>query len=218
MTPLMDPGEIEKESFRIIDSLLETQEKARFTDLEWQVVRRAIHATGEPEFHQIMRFSEGAVKRGLQALLEGKAVFTDTQMLLSGISTGRLGALGVEAFSLVSSHEAKELATKKGITRSAASIDLLIDEMGAAKDVGVVAIGNAPTALFRLIERINDSSWRPRLVVATPVGFVGASESKEALLESGLPFITCIGTRGGSTVAASILNQLAILALAEKGK
>ncbi len=218
MTPLMDPGAIEKESFRIIDSQVGARDKARFNRLEWPVVRRAIHTTGDLEFHNLMHFSPGAVECGVKSLLEGKAVLADTQMLLAGITTGRLRALGVDAFSLISMDEVRELAQKMHITRSAASMDLLIDDIGVARDVGIVAIGNAPTALFRLLERVNEGMWRPRLVVGTPVGFVGAKESKEALMASGLPYITCVGTRGGSTVAASIVNQLAVQALMEKGK
>ncbi len=212
----MDPAKIEEESFRRIEALLPASIKGQFTHSEWEVTRRIIHTTGDPEFYKLVRFSKGAVDEGVKALLEKKGVYADTRMLLSGISTGRLKELSVSAFCLINDNEVVRRAKESSITRAAASIDSLIDRQKKGMDTGIVAIGNAPTALFYLLDAIKEISWRPSLIIGTPVGFVGAEESKEALMASDIPFITCVGTRGGSTVAASIVNALAIMALRKK--
>lgn len=225
MSPVMNnPQRIEAESFRIIDASVEETEKMKFSPLEWMVARRAIHTTGDLDFCKLMRFSRGAVQLGVDILKRGCTVYADTRMLMAGISTGRLDELGVEVVCLVSDQETRDLARRRGITRSAASVDRVFEEPDLKHNIKIFAIGNAPTALFRLLHWVDGS---PRaedrvsmetdiLVIGTPVGFVGAKESKDALMASGIPYISCIGTRGGSTVAASILNQLAIEALEQR--
>ena len=216
MIYIKDPGAIEAESFKIIDGLVPEAEKARFSRLEWEVVRRAIHAAGDPAFYKYMAFSDDAVKKGVEALLSGCRVFVDTNMLLAGVSTGRLERLGVKANCYIKDDRAIDLARQSRTTRSAGAVEMALKGLESGDARYIFAIGNAPTALFRLLEMVEGGSPSPSLIIGTPVGFVGAKESKEALAASGLSYITCAGTRGGSTVAASILNQLAEIALRSK--
>lgn len=214
MRNTMDPLRIEEESFKIIDGLVGDEARKRFSDLEWEVVRRTIHTTGDPEFYRLMQFSQGVLPLGVGALRGGCMVFADTNMLMAGIGTGRLDRLGVMARCLVAEPHTRDLAETRSITRAAASIDRVFEDPELAGKIRVFAIGNAPTALFRLLHWLKRSDKKTGVVViGTPVGFVGAAESKDALMASGIPYITCTGTRGGSAVAASILNQLAIIAL-----
>jgi len=132
-------------------------------------------------------------------------------MLLAGISTGRLERLGVKAFCLVDEPEVGREACQRGMTRSAAAID----KAQPFLEEGVVAIGNAPTALLRLLELVNGAAVKPALIIGLPVGFINAAESKEALTRTDCPYITALGRKGGSAVAASVINALAIMALEE---
>ena len=203
-----DPREIEKKSFEIISALLEGK---GLEGPERDVVMRVVHATADPEFADLMLFSGGAAKAGIEAVKTGCAVVTDVTMLKAGISRNRPG--GREALCHIADPDVAEAAKKDGGTRAVAAMRkaAMLGEMDGA----VVAIGNAPTALFELIRLIKDGKARPALVVGVPVGFVGASESKEGLAAmTGVPFITSRGRKGGSAVAAAIVN--ALIKLAEK--
>ncbi|HLB25747.1 MAG TPA: precorrin-8X methylmutase [Nitrospirota bacterium] len=201
-----DPREIEKKSFEIISALLEGK---GLEGPERDVVMRVVHATADPEFADLMLFSGGAAKAGIEAVKSGCAVVTDVTMLKAGISRNRPG--GREALCHIADPDVAEAAKKDGGTRAVAAMRkaAMLGEMDGA----VVAIGNAPTALFELIRLIKDGKARPALVVGVPVGFVGASESKEGLAAmTGVPFITSRGRKGGSAVAAAIVNALIKLA------
>jgi len=211
----MDPKRIESESFRRIEALVPREERERLSFGEWEVIRRVIHTTGDVGFLRLMRFSKGAVEQGVSALLEGLSVLTDTRMLLSGISTGRLDTLGVPAFCFIGDEGTRRLSLERGITRSSAAMEVAIERI---KGLGIVAIGNAPTALFHLLHLVAKKKKDLRLVIGTPVGFVSAIESKETLMASKIPYITCLGTRGGSPVAAAIINALSVMALKEMGQ
>jgi precorrin-8X/cobalt-precorrin-8 methylmutase len=203
----MKPEEIEAESFRIIDK--EAGEHG-WPDAEWQIVRRAIHTSADFEYCQSMVMSEGAVEKAIAALRSGAGIVTDTNMALSGISKARLAGFGCAVTCHVADADVAELATREGITRSITAM------RKAAADPAnrIFVIGNAPTALFELLRLTAEGMAQPALIIGLPVGFVGAEESKNALatVDHGIPFITNIGRKGGSNVAAAVVNALAIIA------
>ena len=202
------PQEIEAESFRRIDAQVGAHD---FAPAVWPVVRRMIHTTGDLDFHRLVQVHPQAVAAGVAALRRGCALGTDTKMLLAGISTGRLRRLGVEPFCILDEPEVAAAAARQGTTRTAAGLELALPRLAG----GIAAIGNAPTALLRLLELLEAGAPAPALVVGIPVGFVNAAESKEALSRQHYPFITALGPKGGSAVAAAVINALAIMALEE---
>lgn len=205
----LGPAEIEARSFAIIDAEAGSHD---WPPDEWSLVRRLVHTSADFDYVSDLLVSPGAVAAGVAALREGAAVLTDTTMALSGINLKRLGGFGNKLACLISDPRAAEAAKAGGLTRAMAAVDLALSEdFGPA----IWVFGNAPTALFRLIERLaQGDGWpRPRLVVGLPVGFVNAAESKQALVESkAAPFITNKGRKGGSNVAAAAVNALAALA------
>jgi precorrin-8X/cobalt-precorrin-8 methylmutase len=209
MSVHLRPEEIERESFRIID---EEAGDHGWSPVEWPVVRRAIHTSADFEYARSLRFSPGAVAAGIAAIRSGKGLVTDTAMALAGIGRERLGRFGIAASCHVADPQVAREAKAQGITRS---ILALRKGAGLTGD-GIFVIGNAPTALFELIRLAREGTMHPALVVALPVGFVGAAESKELLLAEGetlgIPFITNRGRKGGSNVAAAIMNALLIMA------
>jgi precorrin-8X/cobalt-precorrin-8 methylmutase len=214
MSVHMKPEEIEEESFRIID--LEAGPH-QWSPSEWPIVRRAVHTSADFDYVRTMFMSADAVSAGVKALLCGRGIVTDTTMALSGISRPRLAAFQLCASCFVSDPQVAAEADQKGITRS-----IIAARKGTADPQnGIFVIGNAPTALFELLRQVREERLRPDLVVGLPVGFVGAAESKEELVtvasEYGIPFITNLGRKGGSNVAAAVMNALLILALEQKG-
>jgi precorrin-8X/cobalt-precorrin-8 methylmutase len=204
MTQPLRPQEIEQESFRRIESAVGAH---GLPAPQWAVVRRMIHASAEVELLSLVRFHPLAVAAGVTALQQRRPVFTDTRMLLAGIQS-RLSHAGITAQCLLDEPGVANLAKEQGITRSAAAV-----ERAAAKLPGsLVAIGNAPTALRRLLALLKQGMAPPALIIGMPVGFVDAAESKEALLSVTSPYITLVGPKGGSALAASALNALVILA------
>ncbi len=223
LSPQRLPEDIERESFRLIDA--EVPEPRPFAGPTWEVVRRMIHATADFELLSLARFHPGAVEAGLAALAAGAVIVTDTEMARMGIPHRRLEPLGCRAVCLIGDPRAAEAATILGTTRTAAAVDLAVD---LARGPGIVqgmphaplvfVIGNAPTALLRLVDHMRAGRVRPALVVGMPVGFVNAAQSKarlEAFGETpdGIPYITIQGRKGGSTSAAAAVNALLELAL-----
>ncbi len=190
-------NEIQPRSFNFIESRI-----GRFADspVERAVLVRIIHSTADFGFEHELAISDGAVDAGLSALRGGASVVTDVSMVASGI--GRL--FGDRVVSAVSQPDAARVAAETGLTRSAAGMELLKGRLDGA----VVVVGNAPTALMHCLRLAGRERVHPALIVGCPVGFVGAAESKEALVRSGLPHITIRGNRGGSTVAAAAVNAL----------
>lgn len=182
---------IEAESYRILRGLVDL---SHLGPLGRAVAERVIHASADPEYAETLVLDEAVLEAGLDALREGGPVVTDVGMVAAGI-TAR------ETLCLVADPGARELSEELGITRSAAGFRLAAERVGPG---AVWVVGNAPTALFELLE----TDISPALVVGLPVGFVGAAESKDALLESGLPGIANRGPKGGSAVAAAALNAL----------
>ncbi len=207
----MKPEEIEGESFRIIDA--EAGDHS-WPKAEWQVVRRAVHTSADFEYVRSMILSDDVVEMAINALKSGTGIVTDTNMALSGISKPRLIPFGCQVSCHVADSDVAEQAKKAGITRSIAAMRKAV----ANPDNRIFVIGNAPTALFELLRLIETGVTKPALIIGLPVGFVGAEESKNALASGGhdIPFITNIGRKGGSNVAAAVVNALAILAASEQ--
>jgi precorrin-8X/cobalt-precorrin-8 methylmutase len=205
---LSDPRAIETRSFEIIEGLLASKE---FKGSEREVLKRVVHATADLEFANLLIFSEGSTAAGISAIASSCNIITDVNMLRAGITKERPGA--AEAFCFITDQDVRQTAKGEGITRSAAGIRKAA-ALGLI-DGSIVAIGNAPTALFEIMRLIKNGS-RPALVVGVPVGFVGAAESKEALESiTEVPFITNRGRKGGTPVAAAVVN--AIIKLAKQG-
>lgn len=182
---------IEEESYRILRGLVDL---SHLPPLSRAVAERVIHASADLEYAESLCLDEDALRKGLAALRSGAPVVADVRMVAAGIPAR-------EALCFVSDARAADLSEELGLTRSAAGFRVAVEEAGEG---AVWVVGNAPTALFELLAM----DARPALVVGLPVGFVGAAESKEALLESGLPALANRGPKGGSAVAAAALNAL----------
>jgi precorrin-8X/cobalt-precorrin-8 methylmutase len=196
-----DGAEIYRRSFAAIRA------EADLSGLPDDVARvavRMIHACGMTDLVQDLVWSPGVVERARSALLGGAPVLCDARMVASGITRKRLPA-GNEVVCTLGDPGVPELAARLGTTRSAAALELWRDRLDGA----VVAIGNAPTALFRLLELVEGGAGRPAAVLGIPVGFIGAAESKEALAASGLDHLAVRGRRGGSAMAAAAVNAVA---------
>jgi len=191
---------IERRSYEVIEKHL--GQGGPRDPAERAIVRRVIHATADLSFARSLRIHPEAVRRGLEALGAGKPVICDVRMLQAGITHA-----GAEVLCAISAPETVHLAEKQKCTRAAAAMEVLKDRLDGA----IVAVGNAPTALWKIMEMAAAGGPRPALVVGVPVGFVGARESKLALIESGLCHITNTSARGGSPVAAAVVNALAML-------
>ncbi|ELU5588164.1 precorrin-8X methylmutase [Clostridium perfringens] len=200
MDYMKSPMGIEKRSFEIIGSEMHEH---NFSEEELQIVKRVIHTTADFEYQDLIEISEGAIEAGVSALKNGAKIYTDTTMALSGMNKRALKELNASVECYVGLEEVFKLAKEKEITRSMAGV-----ELAAKENVDIFVFGNAPTALFKLRELIKEGKAKPKLIVAVPVGFVGASESKEDLYELGIPYIRVKGRKGGSTVAAAIINAL----------
>ncbi len=207
---LRDPAEIYRRSLAAIRG--ET-DLSRFPEDIAPVLLRLIHACAIPEIADDMAWSPGAARAGSQALALGAAIFADGEMTARGIIRNRLPR-GNEIVCTLSDAKVRDIACSQGTTRAAAAVDLWRGRLAGS----VVAIGTAPTALFRLLELLAESPERPALVLGFPVGFVGAAESKAALAQNslGLPFITLLGRKGGSALAAAAVNALAAPFAAEE--
>jgi precorrin-8X/cobalt-precorrin-8 methylmutase len=196
-----DAASIYRRSFAIIRS---EAELARFSPIEERVAVRVIHACGMVKAARDLVFSPGAAEAAREALQRGAPIFCDARMVAEGVTRARLPANN-EVICTLGDSSTPALALKLGTTRTAAAIELWLARLGGS----LVAIGNAPTALFRLLEAISAGAPRPAAIIGMPVGFVGAAESKEALIESGLNAIVVRGRKGGSAMAAAAVNALA---------
>lgn len=199
------PQEIEAESFRMIEAELGPHD---FDQDSFKVVQRVIHATGDFSFAENLRFSTDAITLAINALRQGKNILTDVNMVATGISKPLLKQWGNRVFCNIGDPQVASRAEAAKTTRAEMAI-----EMGMQENIGIVAIGNAPTALLKILTMF--AAERPEvcpLIIGVPVGFVNAAESKDLLNETDLPFITSLGRKGGSPVAAAIVNALIRLA------
>ena len=196
----LPPMEIEKESFRIITRELGD----RPLDPEQApVIKRVIHTTADFDYADNLYFSPNAVPLGKAAIRDGAAIVTDTQMALAGVNKRTLARFGCEAHCFMADEDVAEEAKRLGVTRARVSMD----KAARLGDNVIFAIGNAPTALIRLRELMDDG-YRPRLIIGVPVGFVNVVASKELIMEADVPCIVARGRKGGSNVAACIVNAL----------
>ena len=199
MMEVIKPMDIEKRSFEIITEILGERQLPPENEL---VIKRVIHTSADFDYVDNLCFSEGAVARALEALRGGCDIVTDTQMARAGINKTILGRLGGQVHCFMSDEDVAKEARERGITRATVSM-----ERAAALDKPCIfAIGNAPTALFSLDAQIKAGKIRPALIIGVPVGFVNVVESKEMIMEAGVPYIVARGRKGGSNVAAAIVN------------
>jgi precorrin-8X/cobalt-precorrin-8 methylmutase len=206
------PAEIEAESFRIIEAEFTEQTGRNISDYsegEFRVLQRVIHATGDFSIADSMVFQHNPIEAAITAFRRGGDVVTDVNMVASGISRNILAKFGGAVKCRVADGETVELAREKGITRADAAMRL-----SCGGNLAAIAVGNAPTALVAALRLIDEEKIAPGLIVGVPVGFVNASESKEMLKQYRIPAITISGRRGGSPIAAAIIN--ALLRLADK--
>lgn len=202
----MKPEHIEALSFRIIDNEAGPN---NFSPQQWKIVQRMIHTSADFEYMDMIRFHPEAITAGLDAIRKGKKIITDTNMARVGIRTGDAGRFGSTIKCFINDPKVYEISSNKEKTRAEVAVDAAILDM----ENGIYVIGNAPTALLRLIELVKEKKAKPALIIGLPVGFVNAVESKAALVEMAYPYISNVGRKGGSNIAASVVNALAKMAL-----
>ena len=195
------PGEIERRSFEIITEELGD---AKLDPLQAPVIKRVIHTTADFEYLDTLSFSENAVPKLQEALRNGACIVTDTQMAKAGIRKRALEKYGGKVYCFMGDEDVAQLATKNGTTRAAASMD---KATGISQDI-VFAVGNAPTALIRLYELMEQGKITPKGIIGVPVGFVNVVQAKELIIQCDVPYIVARGRKGGSNVAAAICNAL----------
>ncbi len=206
----INPMDIEKRSFEIITSELNgitlDEEKA-------PIIKRVIHTTADFEYINNMYFSEGAIEKAIEALKNGAAIVTDTNMAKSGINKAAVARLGCEVHCFMADEDVAKSAKEQGVTRAA----VCMEKATELKKPVIIAVGNAPTALMRLDELINEGKINPEVIIGVPVGFVNVVESKELIINSGANAIIARGRKGGSNVAAAIVNALLYMASPREG-
>ena len=202
---IKQPMEIENRSMEIIAPYLA---EYKLSEAEIKVYSRMIHASGDVDYAKVIRVHPQAIEAMQQALKKGAHIYTDVEMVRTGINKKKLASFGGEVHCLVADPEVAVRAKEEGITRSMVAMR----HFGKALDGSIVAIGNAPTALFEVLRLVREEGIRPACIVGIPVGFVGAAESKAALASHGVvPYITVEGTKGGSPIAAAAINALMYL-------
>lgn len=202
---MVKPMEIETKSMALIAPYLAASD---YSEEAKKVVSRMIHAAGDPDYANHALLHRDAIAAGKRALAGGAAIYTDVEMVRTGINKTILAALGGSVHCRIADADIAAAAKQDGITRSMAAMRAF----GSAMQGQIIAIGNAPTALFEVIRLMREENLRPALIIGIPVGFVGAAESKQYLSEvSPVPFITVKGTKGGSPIAASVVNALLYL-------
>lgn len=195
------PMDIEKRSFEIITEELGDK---KLDERLAPIIKRVIHTTADFEYADSLAFSEGVLDKAIEAIKAGACIVTDTQMAKSGINKKVLAQYGGEVYCFMSDEDVAKMAKENRTTRAQASMD---KAAAMNKDL-IFAIGNAPTALVRLYELINEGKINPKLIIGAPVGFVNVVQSKELIMETDVPYIVPRGRKGGSNVAASICNAI----------
>ena len=206
MEYIKNPMMIEEKSFIMIQEIIdEIRPGYKFkNEIEEKIIKRSIHTTAAFEYLDILKISDTAVENIVDALKNNATIYTDTNMALSGINKRKLDALGCKYRCLVAEEETANLAKEKGITRSMAAVEI------AARDTGrkLFVFGNAPTALYKAMEMRDSKELNLDAIVGVPVGFVGAAESKDELEKTDIPYIISKGRKGGSNLAAAIINAI----------
>lgn len=198
------PMEIERRSFEIITAEL----KRELPEDTAPIIKRCIHTSADFDYADNLCFSEHVVEKALAALKAGACIVTDTQMAKSGINKKALAKFGGEVYCFMSDEDVAQTARENGTTRATASMD----KAAALEKPLIFAIGNAPTALVRLYELIEEKKIVPELIIGVPVGFVNVVQSKELIMQTDVPYIVARGRKGGSNIAACICNALLYMA------
>ena len=198
------PMDIEKRSFAIITEELGYE----LPEDKAPIIKRCIHTSADFDYAENLAFSDGVVEKALKALKNGACIVTDTQMAKAGINKKALAKYGGEVYCFMSDEDVAEIARKNGTTRATASMD----KAAELKKPLIFAIGNAPTALVRLYELIEEGKLQPELIIGVPVGFVNVVQSKELIMQAEVPYIVARGRKGGSNIAACICNALLYMA------
>lgn len=201
------PGDIEKRSMEIIGEEL----AARGITLDPEqdpVIRRAIHTSADFDYAETLIFSEYAVRKARELIAAGADIVTDTNMALTGINKKRIAAFGGEVRCYMADEEVAREAKERGITRASVSMEHAAADILASGRKTIFAVGNAPTALITLRNMYDEGKFTPDFVIGVPVGFVNVVEAKELILETDIPHIVNRGRKGGSNVAAAIVNAL----------
>lgn len=201
MQEILKPMDIEKRSFEIISSELGETD---LNEQELLVLKRVIHTTADFDYKKNLVFKNNPVEKGIEALKKGCVIVTDTNMALAGINKPSLKKGGNSAVCYISDEDVALAAKEKGVTRA----QIAVEKAARLNEPVIFAIGNAPTALIKIDELINKGELNPVLIIACPVGFVNVVESKELILKHNIPSITAVGRKGGSNVAASIINAM----------
>ena len=195
------PAEIEKRSFEIITEELGNR---TFPSDQEPIIKRCIHTSADFDYADNLCFSENAVQKAKDAIRKGACIVTDTQMAKAGINKKKLAAYGGEVFCFMSDEDVAKAAKEKKTTRAT----VCMDKAAALNRPLIFAIGNAPTALVRLYELIQEEKLKPELIIGVPVGFVNVVQSKERIMQADVPYIVARGRKGGSNIAACICNAL----------
>ncbi len=195
------PAEIEKRSFEIITEELGNR---TFPADQEPIIKRCIHTSADFDYADNLCFSENAVQKAKDAIRKGACIVTDTQMAKAGINKKKLAAYGGEVFCFMSDEDVAKAAKEKKTTRAT----VCMDKAAALNRPLIFAIGNAPTALVRLYELIQEEKLKPELIIGVPVGFVNVVQSKERIMQADVPYIVARGRKGGSNIAACICNAL----------
>lgn len=206
MSYIKNPMEIESKSFEIIQGIIdEISPGYQFrNDIEEKIIKRCIHTTADFDYLDILKISDTAIEVIKEALKDGATIYTDTTMAMSGINKRKLTEIGVEIKCYVSDPEVAKWAKEREMTRSMAAVEYAALQPGRK----LFVLGNAPTALFKVIEMKEAGTLDVDAVVGVPVGFVGAAESKDALELTDIPYILSKGRKGGSNLAAAIINAI----------
>ncbi|WP_337033357.1 precorrin-8X methylmutase [Paenibacillus illinoisensis] len=202
----VQPQEIEGKSFEMITEELGEHP---FTEEQYPVVQRVIHASADFELGRSMVFHPDAIQAGIAALRAGQSVIADVQMIQAGVSKDRIRGFGGDVHVHISDPDVMEEAKRLNTTRAIISTR----KATSAYEGGIYAIGNAPTALLELIRLVKEGEAKPGLIIGMPVGFVSAAESKDELRKLDIPFITNIGRKGGSTIVVAALNAISLMAV-----
>jgi len=198
---IVKPMEIEARSMEIITKELGGR---TWPEPEFSIVKRCIHTSADFDYADNLCFSKGAAELGVEALKKGASIVTDTRMAASGINKKKLASYGGQVYCFMDAPDVAEEAKKRECTRAAVCMERAAELPGSL----VIAVGNAPTALIRLFELIQEGKIRPELIIGAPVGFVNVVEAKELIMTAGIPFIVPRGRKGGSNIAATICNAM----------
>ncbi|MBR5914046.1 MAG: precorrin-8X methylmutase [Selenomonadaceae bacterium] len=202
---MKNPAQIENRSMEIIAPYIKD---LNLSFEETKIYSRIIHAAGDVDYAPLIKIHKNFIESAKSAILRGANIFTDVEMVRTGINKRALKKFGGEVFCKVADDDTRELATRENITRSMAAMRIF----GKNLDGAIIAVGNAPTALFEVLRLVREENILPAAIIGVPVGFVGAADSKAELAkQKKIPFITVEGTKGGSSIAVAALNAILYL-------